>query len=154
MPLEVIHGDITTVQADVIVNAANHELMMGAGVCGAIFTAAGVDALTEACRPLAPVATGDAVITPGFNLPAKYIIHTVGPVYEYGDEEGMEQLRNCYLNSLRLAQDNGCTSIAFPLISSGIYGYPLDVAKKIAVKAIDDYLADHDMRVLLVQTKP
>lgn len=150
MAFETVRGDITKMEVDAIVNAANSSLQEGLGVSGAIFAAAGREALAAACRPLAPVATGEAVITPGFALPARYIVHTVGPVYEYGDEEGMEQLRNCYLNSMALAQEHGCSSIAFPLISSGLYGYPTDVATKIATKAIADYLAGHEMAVTLV----
>jgi len=153
MPFEVVHGDITRMECDAIVNAANGALAMGAGVSGAIFTAAGVEELTAACRPLAPVGIGEAVITPGFNLPAKYIIHTVGPVYEYGDEEGMEALGNCYLNSLALAKAHDCQSIAFPLVSSGLYGYPVDQARKIAEKAINDWLAGNEMQVFLVLSR-
>src|SRR5690606_19742570 len=111
MAFETVRGDITKMEVDAIVNAANSSLQEGLGVCGAIFAAAGREALAAACRPLAPVATGEAVITPGFALPARYIVHKVGPVYEYGDEEGMEQLRNCYLNSMALAQEHGCKSI-------------------------------------------
>ena len=151
MPFETIHGDITTMETDAIVNAANTALVMGAGVSGTIFPAAGVQELTAACQALAPIQVGEAVITPGFKLAAKHIIHTAGPVYEYGDEEGMEALRNCYLNSLALAKTHGCTSIAFPLISSGIYGYPTDVATKIATKAINDFLAQDEMTVFLVR---
>lgn len=150
MSFEVINGDITRMEVDAVVNAANTSLAPGGGVSGAIFAAAGVDELTAACRALAPIQTGEAVITPGFNLPARHIVHTAGPVYEYGDEEGMEALRNCYLNSLALAQEHGCTSIAFPLISSGIYGYPVDIATKIATKAINDWLAGNEMTVYLV----
>lgn len=151
MPFETIHGDITQMETDAIVNAANTSLVMGAGVSGAIFTAAGPEELAAACKPLAPIQVGEAVITPGFNLAAKYIIHTAGPVYEYGDEEGMEALRNCYLNALALAKQHGCASIAFPLISSGIYGYPVDVATRIATKAINDFLAQEEMAVYLVR---
>ncbi|MDR0652443.1 MAG: macro domain-containing protein, partial [Synergistaceae bacterium] len=130
MPFEIVREDITKMKADAIVNAANTELRMGGGVCGAIFAAAGAAELQKACDKLAPVVTGEAVITPGFGLPAKFIIHTPGPVWQGGTsgEEGL--LRSCYINSLRVAEENGCESVAFPLISSGIYGYP----KKDALK--------------------
>jgi len=134
---------------DAIVNAANTELKMGGGVCGAIFRAAGASQLQTACDKLAPIKTGEAVITPGFNLSAKYVIHTAGPVYRGGQYGEREQLRNCYLNSLKLAVENNCKSIAFPLISSGIYGYPKEEALKTAVSAIQDFLKENDIDVYL-----
>ncbi len=151
MPLFIIHQDITKVKTDAIVNAANTNLKMGGGVCGATFRAAGADELQSACDRLAPIKTGEAVITPGFGLPAKFIIHTAGPVYHQQEPEQSEKLlRNAYLNSLDLAVENQCTSIAFPLISSGIYGYPKDEAVRVATTAIQDFLADRDMDVYLV----
>jgi len=149
MPFKVVWQDITKMQVDAIVNAANTELRMGGGVCGAIFRAAGIAEMQAACDKLAPIRTGEAVITPGFNLPARFVIHTAGPVYRGGGHGEEALLRSCYLSSLRLAADNGCKSVAFPLISSGIYGYPKDEALKVAVGAIRDFLAEHDMEVYL-----
>jgi O-acetyl-ADP-ribose deacetylase (regulator of RNase III) len=136
--------------ADAIVNAANTALKMGGGVCGAIFKAAGASELESACNKLAPIKTGEAVITPGFKLPVKYVIHTAGPVYNGGNYGEEELLRSCYLNSLELALENGCESIVFPLISSGIYGYPKAEALRVATAAIREFLADHDLYVTLV----
>lgn len=137
-------------KVDAIVNAANKELRMGGGVCGAIFNAAGVSELQKACDKLAPIKTGDAVITPGFRLPAKYIIHTAGPIYRDGNHGEEELLRACYINSLQLAMENDCRSVAFPLISSGIYGYPRADAIKVAKTAIRDFLTKNDIDVSLV----
>ncbi|MDR0651754.1 MAG: macro domain-containing protein [Synergistaceae bacterium] len=150
MPFEIVREDITEMKVDAIVNAANTGLRMGGGVCGAIFAAAGASELQKACDKLAPVATGNAVITPGFSLPVKYIIHTPGPVWQGGTsgEEGL--LRSCYINSLSLAAENGCESVAFPLISSGIYGYPKKDALKVATRAITDFITEQDMNVYLV----
>jgi O-acetyl-ADP-ribose deacetylase (regulator of RNase III) len=136
---------------DAIANAANTGLAMGGGVCGAIFKAAGARELQAACDRLAPIKTGEAVITPGFGLPAKYVIHTAGPVYRDGKHGEEELLRACYQNSLRLAAENACASVAFPLISSGIYGYPKDDALRVATDAIRDFLLDckEDMDVSL-----
>jgi len=137
-------------EVDAIVNAANTELQMGGGVCGAIFRAAGADRLQAACDALAPIQTGQAVITPGFALPAKYVIHAAGPVYSRRrPQECRTLLRSAYTQSLRLAEANGCESIAFPLISSGIYGYPKDQALEVARQAIADYLRDHELDVWL-----
>lgn len=149
MPFTIVRQDITKLQVDAIVNAANTALKMGGGVCGAIFKAAGVDELKAACDPLAPIQTGEAVLTPGFRLPAKYIIHTAGPVYIDGKQREETKLRSCYLNSLKLAIENQCESIAFPLISSGIYGYPKDKALHVATNAIRDFLREHDLDVYL-----
>ena len=118
MPFNIIRNDISKSKTDAIVNAANTSLQMGGGVCGAIFKAAGADKLQKACNKLAPINTGEAVITEGFNLAAKYIIHTAGPVYRDGKQGEEKQLRSCYLNSLELAVKHNCESIAFPLISS------------------------------------
>ena len=140
MPFTIVQGDITEIRADAIVNAANVHLLQGGGVCGAIFDAAGPLELQEACDRLAPIETGEAVVTPGFALPAGFIVHTAGPVYRGGGhgEEGL--LRACYRNSLDAAFANGCRSIAFPLISSGIFGYPKDEALSVATGAITDWL--------------
>jgi len=136
-------------KVDAIVNAANTALQMGGGVCGAIFKAAGAAQLQAACDKLAPIKTGEAVITSGFDLPAKFVIHAAGPVYRGGKAGEAEQLRNCYLNSLKLAVENECESIAFPLISSGIFGYPKEEALRVAYNAIGDFLADQDISVFL-----
>ncbi len=150
MPLSIVRNDITRMNVDAIVNAANTALLQGGGVCGAIFKAAGAAELQAACDKLAPIQTGEAVITPGFKLPARYIIHTAGPVYRGGRQGEEEQLRACYLNSLKRAIENRCESIAFPLISSGIYGYPKDEALRVATGAIRDFLDTHDVDVYLV----
>jgi len=150
MPLFVVRNDLTKMNVDAIVNAANTSLMAGGGVCGAIFTAAGVEKLQKACGPLAPIQTGEAVITKGFSLPAKYVIHTAGPVYKDGKQNEEMLLRSSYLNSLNLAKKHKCKSIAFPLISSGIYGYPKDEALSVATSAISDWLKSDDMEVSLV----
>ncbi|NLX64818.1 MAG: macro domain-containing protein [Clostridiaceae bacterium] len=151
MPFTIVQGDITKMNVDAIVNAANITLKMGGGVCGAIFKAAGAAQLQDVCDKLAPIKTGEAVITPGFNLNSKYIIHTAGPIYQEKNKEQCErQLRDAYLNSLRLAVEYKCKSIAFPLISSGIYGYPKGEAIKVAISAIKDFLKEHDIDVFLV----
>lgn len=151
MSFTVIRQDITKMKVDAIVNAANTGLRMGGGVCGAIFRAAGAAKLQAACDRLAPIRTGDAVITQGFDLPAKYIIHTAGPVYSTANADECRQLlHSAYTNSLQLALVNKCKSIAFPLISSGIYGYPAEQALQVAASAIQDFLAGNDMDVYLV----
>jgi len=153
MPLSRVHGDITVMRVDAIVNAANTMLRAGGGVCGAIFRAAGARELQAACDALSPpIQTGGAVITKGFALPAKYIVHTAGPVYHGGDQGEEALLRACYTNSLAIAHQNGCKSIAFPLISSGIYGYPKDEALNVAESAINTWLAENAsaMEVFLV----
>lgn len=150
MPLNIIQGDITKIQADAIVNAANTTLQMGGGVCGAIFKAAGAEELQAACDRLAPLKTGEAAITPGFALPAKYIIHAAGPIYRDGKHGEAELLRLAYLNSLKLAVENDCGSILFPLISSGIYGYPKAEALSIATAAIRDFINESEINVSLV----
>ena len=147
--LKILQADITTLAVDAIVNAANVNLLAGGGVCGAIFRAAGRRELQTACDKLAPIQTGEAVITSGFNLPAKFIIHTAGPIW-FGGQRGEENLlRNCYANSLKLAAEKNLQSIAFPLISSGIYGYPPADALKVAVDTIKNFLATHEMEVTL-----
>ncbi len=137
-------------KVDAIVNAANTHLQMGGGVCGAIFNAAGAQRLQKACDKVAPIKTGEAAITPGFNLFAKYIIHAAGPIYNGKNKEKCAALlRSAYTKALSLALENKCESIAFPLISSGIYGYPKDEALCEATTAIMDFLAEHDMDVYL-----
>jgi O-acetyl-ADP-ribose deacetylase (regulator of RNase III) len=150
MPLKIIRNDITKMSVDAIVNAANTALKMGGGVCGAIFSAAGPEELQAQCNNIGKCNVGEAVITDGFNLPAPYIIHTVGPIWQGGDFDEAKLLYNCYINSLALALENKCKSIAFPLISTGIYGYPKDQAIHIAVSAIGEFLLNHDMTVYLV----
>lgn len=150
--LDVLEGDITKVKADAIVNAANSDLAMGGGVCGAIFKAAGVKELSEACRAIGHCATGSAAITPAFGIQsAKFIIHAVGPVYShYTPEEAGELLRSAYRASIRLAKSNGCESIAFPAISTGIYGYPLEGACKEAVAVCAEEAVAARMQAKLV----
>lgn len=150
MPLELIRNDIVKMQVDAVVNAANSSLAPGGGVCGAIFSAAGYEKLDKACRKIGHCDVGQAVMTPGFALPAKYIIHTVGPIWRGGMKNEAGLLRSCYLSSLRLAEERRCQSIAFPLISSGIYGYPKEEAFRIAVTAIEDFLMEHDIKVYLI----
>jgi len=151
MPFTIVRQDITKMKVDAIINAANTELQMGGGVCGAIFHAAGAAQLQAACDKLAPIKTGEAVITPGFGLPAKFIIHAAGPVYRHWNKEQNEQhLRAAYTNSLKRAVENKCDRIAFPLISSGIYGYPKEEALQVATSAIQDFLTGHDLDVILV----
>ncbi len=152
MPFEIVRNDIVKMKVDAIVNAANSSLAAGGGVCGAIFAAAGQRELSDACRAIGHCAVGNAVITAGFRLPAKYVIHAVGPIWRGGRQGEPEALRSCYLNSLALAEKSRCASIAFPLISAGIYGYPADEALRIAVSAIGEYLSssEGDMQVYLV----
>lgn len=150
MSFTIVRQDITKMKVDAIVNAANTNLRMGGGVCGAIFKAAGAAQLQDACNILAPIRTGDAVITPAFLLSSKFIIHTAGPVYQDGRSGEQELLYACYLNSLKRAVENACESIAFPLISSGIFGYPKEEALQVASAAIQQFLGTHDLKVSLV----
>lgn len=150
MPLTMIRNDIVKMECDAVVNAANSRLLAGGGVCGAIFNAAGIDELTRACREIGFCDVGQAVMTDGFNLKAKYIIHTVGPIYGKNPSAEAEQLYSCYKNSLILAENKNLSSIAFPLISTGIYGYPKAEALKIATWAIRDFLENSEMQVYLV----
>ena len=150
MPFTIVRNDITKMAVDAVVNAANTALQQGGGVCGAIFSSAGAHELQRACNELAPVKFGEAVITSGFKLPAKFIIHAAGPVYKDGRRGEEDLLRACYTNSLKLAAANSCESIAFPLISSGVYGYPKADALRVATSAISGFLAEHDIEVYLV----
>ncbi len=149
MTLKLIRKDITEMKTEAIVNAANEMLQPGGGVCGAIFRKAGPDKLRQACNEIGFCATGNAVITPGFDL-CKYIIHTVGPIYRGGHDNEEELLRSCYRNSLKLADENKIKSISFPIISSGIYGYPKDEAIRIAREEIQKYLENSEIEVYLV----
>jgi O-acetyl-ADP-ribose deacetylase (regulator of RNase III) len=155
MRIEVVRGDITKLELDAIVNAANERMLGGGGVDGAIHRAAGPE-LLAACRQVPEVRpgvrcpTGDARLTPGFRLPARHVIHTVGPVWRGGAHGEAELLASCYRRSIELAHVNGLRSIAFPAISCGIYGYPIDDAATIAVREVRAFLDEHDVPVHVV----
>ncbi len=147
--MQFVLGDITTIAVDAVVNAANEALSDGAGVNGAIHRAAGPK-LPAACRAVAPCPTGEARITPGFDLPARFIIHTVGPVWRGGQHDDARLLASAYRSSIRLAGENGLHSIAFPAISCGIFGYPVEAAARIAVDTVREATAGASIDVTFV----
>ncbi|MBR0452057.1 MAG: macro domain-containing protein [Oscillospiraceae bacterium] len=149
--IRILQTGILDTDAEAVVNAANEGLWAGGGVCGVIFSAAGSRELTTACREIGHCDTGSAVITPGFNLKAKYIVHAVGPVWEGGDHREPQLLYGCYRRSLELARENDIHSICFPLISAGIFGYPADKAWRKALQACNDFMdnnPDCDIEIL------
>ena len=149
--IEIVQADITTLAVDAIVNAANSSLLGGGGVDGAIHRAAGSELLAE-CRTLSGCAPGEAKITKGYRLPARYVIHTVGPIWQGGAKGEPELLRSCYRNACRIAHQQGLTSIAFPAIGTGVYGYPLQQACRIALEEVQSALTDYPelKKVILV----
>lgn len=150
MPLEIRRSDIAAVPADAVVNAANAYLMMGSGVCGSIFRGAGAEKMQAACDAIGGCKVGHAVVTPGFDLPAKYVFHTVGPVWRGGDSSEEELLRSCYRSCLSLAKQYELESIAFPLISAGSFGYPREAALEIALSEFRKFLETEELHIILV----
>lgn len=150
MPLKIIRNDITKVKADVIVNTANPQPIYASGTDQAIYEAAGTEKLLDERKKIGIIARGDIAVTPAFNLMAEYIIHTVGPAWQGGNSGEFEILRNCYYKSLRKAAELKCESIAFPLIATGVYGFPKDKALQIAIAEISDFLFQYEMMVYLV----
>ena len=150
MPFRIIRNDLTKVKADAIVNTANPKPIIGSGTESAVYTAAGRDLLLEARKKIGPIACGDAAWTDGFALKAKYIIHTVGPVWQDGDHGERDLLRSCYVRSLAIADELKCKSIAFPVLASGNYGFPKEEALQIALSEIGKFLLNHEMLVSLV----
>ena len=151
--LRIRKQSITEMDVDCIVNAANSQLRHGGGVCGAIFAAAGARELQAACDALGHCPTGEAVITPGFKLKAKYLVHAVGPIWQGGNHNEEKLLYNCYQNAMEVAHTKGCRSIAFPLISSGIYGYPVKDAWRVAIKAIRESPFDMDVTIAVIDDR-
>ena len=141
--IEVLQGDITKLEVDAIVNAANRSLLGGGGVDGAIHRAAG-RSLLEECKSLNGCETGRSKITKGYNLPAKYVIHTVGPVWSGGNKQERELLKSCYYTALELARENNIKTIAFPSVSCGVYRFPIEEACKIAISTVKEYLNNYD----------
>lgn len=150
MPFKIVRNDLTKMQVDAIVNTANEEPTYGDGTDKAVYEAAGIEELLEARRKIGYMEEGQAAITPGFSLPAKYIIHAVSPFYWDGESDEEQKLRACYRNSLSLAEQNGCKSIAFPLIATGSFGYPKEEGMRIALDEINAFLLRHDMLIYLV----
>ena len=153
MPIEAAQGDITLETVDAIVNAANASLRRGGGVCGAIFAAAGPE-LDRACAAIGSCETGAAVVTPGFRLRARWIVHTVGPVWHGGDGGEPALLTSCYRRSIEVARDAGAASIAFPAVSTGIFGYPARAAAEIAVATVRAYASELDLIRLVAFDEP